>query len=73
MAKVIIANASTIPDIDYYFSGFSKDGSIVHLSRYFDDAVFFNDDELLQTALMECYRFFGYADCVEFCIEEVEL
>lgn len=72
MAKVIVANASTIPDVDYYFSGFSKDGSIVHLSRYFDEAVFLNDGEVLQTALMECYRSFGHFDCVEFHIEEVE-
>lgn len=72
MAKVIVANASTIPDVDNFFCGFSKDGSIVHLTKYFDEAVFFNDDEVLQTALMECYRFFGYVDCVEFHIEEVE-
>lgn len=71
MAKVIVANSSTL-DIDYFFGGISKDGSVV-LTRYFEQAVFFNDDEMLQTALMQCYVYFGYVDCVEFHIEEVEL
>lgn len=69
---VVIANASTMSDTDYYFSGFSKDGSIVHLSRYFEEAKI-SDLSSAQHNIAECRKRFGYCDNVEFRIEEVAL
>lgn len=72
MAKVIVANPSTL-DLDYYYCGLSKDGSIVQLTRYFEEAVFFNDDELLHNIFMKCLQQFGYVDCIDWRIDEVEV
>lgn len=69
---VVIGNVCTMPDVDYYFAGFSKDGGIVHLSRYFEEAVI-SDLPQAQEYFSECLRSFGYDEHCEFRIEEVEI
>lgn len=71
MAKVIVANACHMPDTDYFFSGYSSYGGIVYLSRYFEEAVIFNDDDLARLALHDCELDFQL-EGVCFRLEEVE-